>query len=139
MEFPASFSIYGLYSAESFWQNAVLVMIQFNKSLDAWPTPEFKDVLQQEIAQLDSDLLPLQQGLSISSHVTDRPVQAMILDLSEDTNLIRVKAGIFYTGIIAGCSCADDPTPIAEQNEYCVLQFCIDKQSAETTVTLIAE
>ena len=114
-------------------------MIQFNKSLDAWDTPEFQDVLQQEIAQLDRDMLPLQQGLTISSHVTDRPVQAMILDLSEDADLIRVKAGIFYSGIIAGCSCADDPTPIAEQNEYCVLQFCIDKQSAETTVTLAAE
>lgn len=114
-------------------------MIQLNKSLDAWNAPEFKEVLQQEIAQLDRDLLPLQQGLSISSHVTDRPVQAMILDLNEDADLIRVKAGIFYTGIISGCSCADDPTPIAEQNEYCVLQFCIDKQSAETTVTLVAE
>ena len=63
----------------------------------------------------------------------------MILDQSEDGNLILVKAGIFYTGIIAGCSCADDPTPIAEQNEYCVLQFCIDKQTAETTVTLVSE
>lgn len=114
-------------------------MVQLNKSVIAWGTPEFKDVLQQEIAQLDRDLLPLQQGLTISSHVTDRPVQAMILDSSEDADLIRVKAGIFYTGIIAGCSCADDPTPIAEQNEYCVLQFCIDKTSAETTVTLVAE
>ena len=114
-------------------------MIRFNKSLNARGTPEFNDVLQQEIAQLDSDLLPLQHGLSISSHVTDRPVQAMILDLSDDADLIHVKVGIFYTGIIAGCSCADDPTPIAEQNEYCVLQFCIDKQSAKTTVTLVAE
>ena len=88
---------------------------------------------------MDAGLLPLQQGLSISSHVTDRPVQAMILDLSEDADLIRVKAGIFYTGIIVGCSCADDPTPIAEQNEYCVLQFGIDKTSAEITVTRVAE
>ena len=114
-------------------------MIQLNKSLDAWNTVEFKNVLQHEIAQLDCDLLLLQQGLLISSHVTDHPVQAMILGISDDADLIHVKAGIFYTGIIAGCSCADDPTPIAEQNEYCVLQFCIDKQTAETTVTLVSE
>ncbi len=88
---------------------------------------------------MESALLPLQQGLTISSHVTERPVQAMILGTSEDADLIRVKAGIFYTGIIAGCSCADDPTPIAEQNEYCVVEFCIDKRSAETTVVLVAE
>lgn len=114
-------------------------MIQLNKSLNAWATQGFKDILQQEITQLDPGLLPLQQGLSISSHVTDRPIQAMILGHSDDANLIRVKAGIFYTGIIAGCSCADDPTPITEQNEYCVLQFCIDKQTAQTTVTLVSE
>ncbi len=86
-----------------------------------------------------STLLPLQQGLTISSHVTERPVQAMILSTGEEASLIRVKAGIFYTGIIAGCSCADDPTPIAEQNEYCVVEFCIDKQSAETTTVLVTE
>lgn len=114
-------------------------MIRLSKSLTAWGSSEFPHTLQYEIAQMDSGLLPLQQGLSISNYVTDSPLQAMILDQSEDADLIRVKAGIFYTGIIAGCSCADDPTPIAEQNEYCVLQFCIDKQSAETTVTLIAE
>ena len=113
--------------------------IRLNKSLKTCGTPEFKEVFQQEIAQLDSDLLPLQHGLSVSSHVTGSPVQAMVLDLSDDANQIHVKAGIFYTGIIAGCSCADDPTPIAEQNEYCVLQFCIDKQTAETTVTLVSE
>ena len=45
-------------------------MIQLNKSLTAWNTPEFKDVLQQEIAQLDRDLLLLQQGSTISSHLT---------------------------------------------------------------------
>lgn len=63
----------------------------------------------------------------------------MILDQSEDADLIRVKAGIFYTGIIAGCSCADDPTPIAEQSEYCVVQLCIDKASVETAVMQVAE
>lgn len=95
--------------------------------------------MQQEIAQLDHACLPLQQALSISSTVTDRPIQAMILATQEEADMIRVKAGIFYTGVISGCSCADDPTPIVEQNEYCVLQFCIDKASAEAAVTLVAE
>jgi hypothetical protein len=114
-------------------------MIRLSKTLNSWGTSAFQDAFNQEIAQMESELLPLQQGLTISSHVTDRPVQAMILSTQEEAKLIRVKAGIFYTGIIAGCSCADDPTPIAEQNEYCVVEFCIDRQSAETTVMLVAE
>lgn len=114
-------------------------MIRLPNSLNAWGTPEFEAVLKQEIEQLDAGHLPLQQGLSASSYVTDRPFQAMLLSASEDAGLLRVKAGIFYTGIIAGCSCADDPTPVDELNEYCVLQLGIDMKTAETTVTLLAE
>ena len=114
-------------------------MIRLLKSLNAWGIPEFKDVLKQEIEQLDALLLPLQQGLSASSHVTDRPFQAMILSMSEEAGMIRVKAGIFYTGVIAGCNCADDPSPVDEKNEYCVVQLDLDRLTADTTVTLLAE
>lgn len=114
-------------------------MSQMPESLRAWNTPAFKAVLKQEIEQLDAGCLPLQQGLSSSSYVTDRPFQAMIISVSEDAGLIRAKAGIFYTGIIAGCSCADDPTPIDEQTEYCVVRFDIDRDTAEASVTLLEE
>lgn len=114
-------------------------MSQLPQSVHAWETPGFREVLKREIEQLDASKLPLQQGLSSSSYVTDRPFQAMIISVSEEADLIRAKAGIFYTGVIAGCSCADDPTPIDEQTEYCVLQFDIDRATAETTVTLLAE
>lgn len=114
-------------------------MIRLPKSLNAWGTPEFEDVIRQEIAQTDATELPLQQGLTRSSHVTERPIQAMLLSATEDAGLLRVKAGIFYTGIIAGCSCADDPTPIDELSEYCVVRFDIDMKTAATTVTLLEE
>lgn len=114
-------------------------MNRLPESVLAWKTAEFSAVLKREIELIDAAQLPLQQGLSISSYVTDRPFQAMIIHVSEEAGLIRVKAGIFYTGVIAGCSCADDPTPIDEQTEYCVLRFDIDCATAETTVTLLAE
>lgn len=113
--------------------------IRLLHSLRAWGTSVFEAVLKQEIEQLDAAELPLQQGLARSSHVTERPFQAMLISASEDAGLLRVKTGIFYTGIIAGCSCADDPTPIDELNEYCVVQFDIDTTTAATTVTLLAE
>jgi hypothetical protein len=114
-------------------------MIRLPHALHAWGRPGFNDVLKHEIEQLDAAVLPLQQGLARSSHVTDRPFQAMIIGVHEETRLIRVKAGIFYTGIIAGCSCADDPTPIDEINEYCVVQLDIDRTTADATVTLLEE
>lgn len=114
-------------------------MIQLSKALSAWPSPEFEAVMKQEIECLDADLLPLQQGLSQSSHARSDKLSARIISVVEETDCLRVKAGLFYTGIIAGCSCADDQTPLDEINEYCEVRFDIDKQSAETRVVLLAD
>jgi len=114
-------------------------MIRLPQSLNAWETPGFRDALKLEIEQLDAGLLPLQQGLAVSSYVTERPFQVMILSVREEAGSIQVRAGIFYTGVIAGCSCADDPTPVDELNEYCEVQLVIDRKTAETTVTLLVD
>jgi hypothetical protein len=114
-------------------------MIRLPHALAAWNTPGFREVLKQEIAGIDPQALPLQQGLALSSHVADRPFQPVVLDTREDDGQLQAKVGIFYAGIIAGCSCADDPTPIDEQTEYCVLQFEIDRATADTRVSLLEE
>ncbi len=114
-------------------------MIRLTQSLTAWGSPAFDSILKQEIVQLGAGQLPLQQGLSASSHAVDDKLDVMLISVAEDAGFLRVKAGIFYSGIIAGCSCADDPTPIDEQSEYCVVQLDIDKVTAEAMVTLQAE
>lgn len=114
-------------------------MIRLSKSLNAWGTPDFNGTLKLEVEQLDGGQLPLQQGLSFSSVALDSRIEAMVLNVSEDAEAIRAKVGIFYAGIIAGCNCADDPTPVDEQNEYCEVLLSIDKASAETKITLLPE
>jgi hypothetical protein len=112
-------------------------MIRLTKTLNAWGTSGFEDVLKSEVEQIDADRLPLQQGLSATSQVTDSQHKVMIISVADDDGFIQVTTGIFYSGIIAGCSCADDPTPVDEQNEYCEVRFRIDKKTAETTVALL--
>ena len=114
-------------------------MIRLSRALNAWGTPEFNGILVQEIEQLTIDQLPLQQGLSTGSHALDNRLRAMIISVADEGGIIRAKAGIFYTGVIAGCSCADDPSPVNEENEYCEVQLDIDKATAGTTVVLLAE
>jgi hypothetical protein len=111
----------------------------FDKALSAWGKPDFEDVLKQEIAQLGADHLPLQQGLSSGNYVSDSPITVMIISVAETGNMIRIKAGILYQGVLGGCSCADDPTPDSESNEYCEVQLDIDKATAAITVALAAE
>ena len=114
-------------------------MLRLTNTLNAWGTPGFENVLKMEIEQLDAAQLPLQQGLTTGSYALDGKHKAMIIGVSEEAGLIRAKAGIFYSGMIAGCACADDPTPVNEESEYCVVQLDIDKQTAETTVVLLTE
>lgn len=114
-------------------------MTRMNRSLVAWNTPRFGSVFKEEVRQLGTSSLPLQQGLSRSSHVSGNDLEAVVLGAGEEVKCIRVKAGIFFQGVIAGCSCADDPTPADTLTEYCVLQFDIDKQTADTVVTLIED
>ena len=114
-------------------------MIRLTKSLSAWGGGDFKAVLKSEIEQIDAELLPLQEGLTTSSYALDSNIHVMIMDASEINDAIRVKVGIFYTGVIAGCSCADDPTPVNEENEYCEVELVIEKPSAKTRISLITD
>ncbi|MBZ0105447.1 MAG: hypothetical protein K8H84_07420 [Sulfuricella denitrificans] len=114
-------------------------MIKLPDALKAWKTPEFEDVLKAGIQAIHLELLPLQQGLSQSSYVTEGDISVVILKVTETDEVIRAKTGIFYAGIIAGSCCADDPTTICEETEYCEVLFEIDKITAETTASLLKD
>lgn len=113
-------------------------MIRLDRALRAWGTPDFKAVLKQEIARLGHDQLPLQHGLSYGSHVTAEPISVMINSITETDRVIRVTAGIFFQGVMSGCSCADDPTPTSPSNEYCEVRLDIDKMTAAIDVALLS-
>jgi hypothetical protein len=91
------------------------------RSLAAWNTPAFADTFKREIERIAPACLPLQQGLSGTSAVADAPFSVMLLQASGTAAGLRVKAGVFYAGLLGGCSCADDPTPLAAEPEYCAL------------------
>lgn len=119
-------------------ENGRALVFRLEKALHAWGTPGFEEVLRQELVQ-HTGQFPLQQGLSFSNYVVDAPVAVLINRVCEKNNSIQVEVGIFYQGIVSGCSCADDPTPISENTEYCELLLDIDKANAATTVGLVTD
>jgi hypothetical protein len=108
--------------------------IQLPRARAAWNTPDFDTVFKREVEQLDPGVLPLQQGLTGTSSVADAPFTVLLLRATAAGDSLRVKAGIVYAGILGGCSCADDPTPLEAQPEYCELWFDIDLRSGEARV-----
>lgn len=113
--------------------------MRLTNALKAWGTSQFNDVLKKEVEGLPVEQLPLQQGLSSSNYVLSDARNAMIITVAETAQVIRAKVGVFYSGILSGCSCADDPTPVEAQSEYCEVLLEIDKTTAETIATLVAE
>lgn len=114
-------------------------MLKLNNALKAWGMSDFKAVLKQEIERMSIEHLPLQQGLTTGNYVLANPHTAMVNSVSDSGNFICVTAGIFYQSVIAGCSCADDPTPVNENSEYCEVRLEIDKLTAQTIVSLVME
>lgn len=80
--------------------------------------------------------LPLHRALAMGSHVVDHPPQVMLLASQLDDSHLSVKAGVFFKTVLGGCNCADDPTPLDQNNEYCELWFRIDRRSGAAEVTL---
>ncbi|QHI69010.1 hypothetical protein [Tichowtungia aerotolerans] len=112
-------------------------MADFRSVLKAWGHPEFAAVLKKNIAALDSNTLPLQQGLKAGSYALDDSIEAVILSTQELPGAIEIKTQIFYTSRTPGCACAGDPTVESEQTEQCLVLIRIDKQTAEATASLL--
>lgn len=111
-------------------------MIQLMKSVQAWSSSEFESVLKNEVKALGLAHLPLQQGLSSSSVALDRHLALVVLRVQESHDLLNIKMGAFYTGIIAGCGCADDPSPNDEVNEYCEFELELNLANGQAVIEL---
>jgi hypothetical protein len=100
------------------------------RSAAAWKSPAFQPTLVDELQTLGPYhpvLRPLlQASLMQTSAVAEAPIGVQVLSTQEEPGRIRVHVGVFYAGIIAGCNCADDPSPVDAITEHCELVLDID-------------
>jgi hypothetical protein len=106
---------------------------------EAWGRPDFASTFKREFEGIDPAWLPLQAGLAYSSAVADEPFHAILIATHANDSVLVLKVGVMYAGIIAGCNCADDPTPITPLPEYCVLEVRIDRTSTAVITTLLSD
>jgi hypothetical protein len=111
-------------------------MPKFLNSLRAWNSESFFQTLKNELEQLESGVLPLDNAVSQGGYVDDSHITATVLRTNADEQVIHARAGIFFTEIVINCGCGDDPM---ETNAYCVMQIRIDKTTGQTEFEVIQD
>ncbi len=111
-------------------------MLSLPEALSAWDSESFAQTLQEEVERLAPGTLPLDKCLARGDSVDDARLTARVLQYSADEDAVRAKVGIFFTEILAGCSCGEEPMPL---DAYCVLQVRIDRRTAEAVFEAIQD
>jgi len=100
--------------------------INFRYALDSWGSELFSKKIIAEIMALKAGVLPLQHGLTQGDMAAEKADKIALLACDENETNISVKIAVFFTEIISGCSCGDDPATL---NGYCEMVLSIDKQT----------
>ena len=105
------------------------------RALRDWQTDAFEHSLKRDLLALEQGAIPLSKGVTQGGYVDDSNIEVTLLSASEDAEQIVVRVGVFFSEIIAGCSCGDDP---AVENAYCEMYVHIDKKTAEASFIIPA-
>ena len=108
----------------------------FPDALRAWRSEAFARVLKDEIEGMDVETLPLHEGCTQGGLVGDADITATVFKNVDEGPAIPVEVGIFFTELVAGCNCADEPDAV---NTYCRLRIRIDKVSAEAAIHVVPD
>ena len=107
-------------------------------TLAAWGRESFATTLANELGPLAQRHLPLQQMLQHGSHMAEEPVTVRLVSVQAQPRQLQLRIGVFFTSLIAGCSCADDPTPSDTLAEYGELDLSLDRESAAADIPPLA-
>ncbi|RKT43998.1 glucosamine--fructose-6-phosphate aminotransferase [Thiocapsa rosea] len=101
------------------------------ESVAAFGTPAFPEVLRRELLALQDGVLPIageHGGL-----IDPETLGLTLLSSCADAERIEVVVGVFFTEIVGGCSCGDEPF---EVNGYTELRLRIERTHGAAVILL---
>jgi hypothetical protein len=111
-------------------------MARLTKSLRSQGSEAFRQTLKAELEGLASGTLPLEKGCSRGGVADDREIAVRVLDVKQGERFIRARVGVFFSEVVAGCSCRDDPLT---ESAYCEMELAIDRESAEAEFVVVSD
>ena len=110
-------------------------MVKLPESLQQWQSASFDKTLKKELEALPAGTLPLADALTRCGSVDDSNISAIVISSSGLDGRIQSRVSIFFTEIVAGCVCGEDPVP---ENAHCEMLVSIDTGTGEADFQLIA-
>ena len=96
----------------------------------------FAEIFKAEVQNLHVDDLPIQLATTQGGLVDNDDVKWMVLTLSETDDQVQVRTGVFFSEVVGGCSCGDDPY---RSTGYCEMLVVIDKRNGAAKFQLLQE
>lgn len=100
-----------------------------------WDGDAFARALKQEIESLPPATLPLSSGLTQGGQIDDIRRTAMVLQAQDEGEFAVGRVGVFFTEVVGGCSCGDEPMDV---NAWCELLVSFDKRTAVAHILPLA-
>lgn len=88
-------------------------------------------IVREALTGLDADALPLQQALSHGSVAVGGVREVLVISSREAGGRLLIRVGLFFSSMIAGCNCADDPTPADLLEEYGEFELEMDARTGK--------
>ena len=107
--------------------------------LDALQEPQagvFEKALKHELENLPAGTLPLEKCTNRGGFVDDSDISVTVINVKQHENSIQAKVGVFFTEIIVGCGCGDDPMP---ENAFCEMLISIDRTTCVAEFEVIRQ
>ena len=121
---------------QRFLKNSNLTMTNIDFFNLDYDSELFTRSLKNYIEDLPSNTLPLNQRTTQGGIVDDSNISASILSVSNTDDFIQAKTGVFFTEIVGGCSCGDDPVSL---NVYCEIIVFFNKHTGELQFSVFDE
>ncbi len=106
--------------------------IRLIQCLKATDSDDFADCLARALMALPAGSLPLQGSCDQGGVVDDGDISASVMRVDPADDRIIARVGIFFTEIVGGCNCNDDPL---QANAYRVLEVAIRRTDGVAVFT----
>ncbi|MFO8024251.1 hypothetical protein [Thiohalophilus sp.] len=80
--------------------------------------------------------LPLDRATSESGYPDAIDLQVSVLGIEQDDRMLHARIGVFFTEIIANCSCGDEPL---HKPAFCRMQLSIDRCTGAAVASVMVD